>query len=183
MTQSQARVTCRLWYVNPWALSWPRTTSSIEWYQGRIGCDILLLIHIAQIMHKLCTLCKYYANIMQKLRRNCTEITQKLCRNYVYFMQIMPILCKKLCKIMQNYAEIMQKLCRNYVYLCKLCKNYAQIMQKLCRNYAEIMQKLCNVPGLHNYACIMQKIMQIMQTLCKLCKSPKIMQIMHPPLC
>jgi len=51
--------------------------------------------------------------------------------------------------------HIMQKLCRNYA---------KKIMQKLCKNYAKIMQKLCNVPGLHNNACIMQK-------LCKLCKN------------
>ena len=69
---------------------------SIEWYQGRIGCDILLLIRITQITHILCKLCKYYANIMQKLRRNYAEIMQKLCNDYA------------------NYAEIMQKLCRNY---------------------------------------------------------------------
>ena len=98
---------------------------SIEWYQGRIGCDILLLIHITQIMHKLCT----YAEIMQKLYRN-----------YVYFMQIMQMLCKIMQKLCKNYAKIMQKLCRNYAMIM-------QIMQKLCRNYAEIMQKLCR-----NYA-------------------------------
>jgi len=107
VTQSRARVTdadCGMSIHGP--CNGPKQCS-IEWYQGRIGCDILLLIHITQIMHKLCTLCKYYANIMQKLRRNYAEIMQKLCRNYVYFMQIMQILCK-------NYAEIMQKLCRNY---------------------------------------------------------------------
>ena len=65
---------------------------------------------------------------------------QKLCRNYVIIMQIM---------------QIMQKLCKNYAN---------KIMQKLCKNYAKIMQKLCNVPGMHYYACIMQK-------LCKLCKN------------
>ena len=107
MTQSRARVTdadCGMSIHGP--CNGPKQCS-IEWYQGRIGCDILLLIHITQIMHKLCTLCKYYANIMQKLRRNYAEIMQKLCRNYVYFMQIMQILCR-------NYAEIMQKLCKNY---------------------------------------------------------------------
>ena len=89
VTQSRARVTdadCGMSIHGP--CHGPEQCS-IEWYQGRIGCDILLLIHITQIMHKLCTLCKYYANIMQKLRRNYAEIMQKLCRNYVYFMQIM----------------------------------------------------------------------------------------------
>ena len=30
------------------------------------------------------------------------------------------------------------------------------VCKKLCKNYANIMQKLCNVPGMHYYACIMQ---------------------------
>ena len=139
VTQSRARVTdadCGMSIHGP--CNGPKQCS-IEWYQGRIGCDILLLIHITQIMHKLCTLCKYYANIMQKLRRNYAEIMQKLCRNYVYFMQIMQILCR-------NYAEIMQKLCRNYAEIMqKLCNdyaNYAEIMQKLCRNYAKKYAKI-----------------------------------------
>ena len=55
-----------------------------------------------------------------------------------------------------HIMHIMQKLCRNYAK--------KKIMQKLWKNYAKIMQKLCNVPGLHNNACIMQK-------LCKLCKN------------
>ena len=76
---------CRMWYVSPGPWHGPRQCS-IKWYQGRISCDILLLIHITQIMHKLCILCKYYANIMQKLRRNYAEIMQKLWRNYIHFM-------------------------------------------------------------------------------------------------
>ena len=136
---------------------------SIKWYQGRIGCDILLLIHITQIMQKLCTLCKYYANFMQKLRRNYAEIMQKLCRYYAEIMYILCKLCKYYANIMQklcrNYADIMQKLCRNYaeiMQIFKLCRYYAEIMQILCRNYAnyaEIMQKLCR-----NYANIMHII-------------------------
>ena len=136
VTLSQARVTdaeCGMSIPGPW--HGPKQCS-IEWYQCYIGCDILLLIRNTQIMHKLCILCIYYANIMQKLRRNYAENMQILCRYYVYIMQIMQILCRYYANIMQKlckyYAEFMQKLCRYYA-------KYANIMQKLCKNYADIM--------------------------------------------
>ena len=94
VTQSRARVTdadCGMSIHGP--CNGPKQCS-IEWYQGWLGCDILLLIHITQIMHKLCTLCKYYANIMQKLRKNYAEIMQKICKNNVEIMQKLCKLCK-----------------------------------------------------------------------------------------
>ena len=83
---------------------------------------------------------------------------QKLCRNYVIIMQIM---------------QIMQKLCKNYAN---------KIMQKLCKNYAKIMQKLCNVPGMHYYACIMQKLCKLRKNYANYASLRKYANYAYPTL-
>ena len=67
---------------------------------------------------------KNYAEITQKLRRNCAEIThvtQKLRRNYADYAEITHVTQK----LRKNYAEITQELRKNYA------KKITQITQKL----------------------------------------------------
>jgi len=104
-------------------------------------------------------LCTYYVYIMLKKCSDYADIMHVLCILCTFYAIFMHKLCKKLCF---TYAYIMHALCR--------------IMHKLCINYAQIMQGFGHMKICINYA----YIMQIMQVYAEV---PKIMHIMHPPLC